>query len=60
MQEDDAPFLTLDPLLLPMLVNVCPPVELPAVIAVIPTYISTAKILNMINIKGIQHHTVSM
>jgi hypothetical protein len=52
LQEDGAPFLTLDSLLLPMLVNNCPFDVLPAVIAVIPTYLSTAKILKWINSKG--------
>lgn len=47
MQSGEAPFLALDPLLLPLLVNHCPRDELPVVISIIPTRIASAMILKL-------------
>lgn len=51
LQEGEAPFLMLDPLLLPLLVNCCPREELPAVLSVIPARLSAAMILKQLNIR---------
>lgn len=39
------PFLILDPLLLPLLVNICSLEDLPVVFSAIPTYLSAARLL---------------
>lgn len=51
LQDGEAPFISLDPLLLPLLVNRCPSDELPALVSILPTYISSAKILMLIDAK---------
>jgi hypothetical protein len=42
------PFVRLDPLLLPLLVNACRTDDLPEAFSVIPTYLSVAKILQYV------------
>lgn len=42
------PFVTLDPLFLPLLVNMCSVEDLPMVFSVIPTYLSAARLLKYV------------
>ena len=42
------PLMNLDPLLLPLLVNICPPKSLPEVFLVSPIYLSAARILKYV------------
>ena len=46
-----APLVALDPLLLPMLVSICPAAELPVVVSLLPPYLSAAKILQLVEAK---------
>lgn len=46
--EDLKPLVILDPLMLPLLVHVCPIEELPGVIAVIPPYLSAARLVKIL------------
>ena len=39
------PLIALDPLLLPLLINICDPDDLASVFSVIPTYLSAARVL---------------
>lgn len=53
------PFLILDPLLLPSLVNICLPDDLPTVFSVIPTYLSAAQLLKLIKNGHMHSFTVN-
>ena len=46
--EDLWPLTSLDPLLLPFLVKICPPEELPDVFTILPPYLSAAYLLELI------------
>ncbi len=46
------PLVVLDPLLLPLLVNVCCPEDLPVVFSVIPPYLSAARIVKLVKDGG--------
>lgn len=46
--EDLWPLTSLDPLLLPLLVKMCPPEELADVFSVLPPYLSAAYLLELV------------